>query len=173
MSFVSNGSLNENTTPYIGSSSRSGLRPYVASSSAARSSASGRWRKNSHTGGAPGGSGPSDGMPVEVAAAGHRALAADVERRERVQLPGVRDADDHAELLLDRRIGCGRLHAAEFERRSRVLVEVGKIVEASTVSRGKRERRARAHRSVASGTGAPSSVTSRLATPLYARTRAR
>ena len=29
-------------------------------------------------------------MPVEVAAAGHRALAADVERRERVHLPGIR-----------------------------------------------------------------------------------
>ena len=36
------------------------MRPWAASSSAARSSASGSWRKNSHTAGAPGGSGPND-----------------------------------------------------------------------------------------------------------------
>ena len=59
MSCVSNGSLNEKTTPYIGICSRSGCRPYVASSSAARSSASGNLRNSSHTGCA-GGSGPSD-----------------------------------------------------------------------------------------------------------------
>ena len=41
MSFVSKGSLNENTTPYIGISSSGGLLPYCSSSSAARSSASG------------------------------------------------------------------------------------------------------------------------------------
>src|SRR5437868_12163163 len=70
MSFVSNGSLNENVTPYIGIATRSGSRPYFASSSAARSSASGRWRNISHTGGAPGGSGPIDGwrskLPLQV-----------------------------------------------------------------------------------------------------------
>src|SRR5262245_59156549 len=70
MSLVSNGSLNENTTPYIGIFSRSGSLPYWASSSAARSSASGNRRKYSHTGGAPGGRGPRDGWrsksPLQV-----------------------------------------------------------------------------------------------------------
>src|SRR5947199_267548 len=61
MSFVSNGSLNENTTPYIGIFSRFGSRPYVASSSAARSNASGSRRNISHTGGAPGGIGRAHG----------------------------------------------------------------------------------------------------------------
>ena len=79
MSLVSNGSLNENTTPYIGIFSRSGLRPYCASSSAARSSASGCWRKYSHTGGAPGGSGPSDGCrsksPLQVTERSPRMLS--------------------------------------------------------------------------------------------------
>ena len=64
-------------------------------------------------------------MPVEVAPAGDRTLAADVERGERIHLAGVRHADDHAELLLHGRIGGRRLHAAEFERRPCVLVEIG------------------------------------------------
>ena len=64
-------------------------------------------------------------MPVEIAAAGDRALAANVERRQRIDLAGVRLADGHAELLQDIRIGGGRLHAAEFERRAFVFVEIG------------------------------------------------
>jgi len=60
MSLVSNGSLNAATTQYIGSAVRSGLRPYCASRSAARSSASGCWRNASQTVGASGGSGPVD-----------------------------------------------------------------------------------------------------------------
>jgi hypothetical protein len=59
MSLVSKGSLNEKTTPHIGIASTSGLRPLIASSSAARSIAAGCRRKISQTGGAPGGSGPS------------------------------------------------------------------------------------------------------------------
>src|SRR5204862_6302103 len=62
---------------------------------------------------------------VERALAGHRALAADVERGERVELPGIRLAGDHAVLLLHRGVGGGRLHAAEFERRTLVFVEIG------------------------------------------------
>ena len=61
MSFASYQFLNENTAQYIGSFARSGLRPYCASSSAARSSASGCLRNSSHTAGAPAGSGPADG----------------------------------------------------------------------------------------------------------------
>jgi hypothetical protein len=61
MSLVSNGSLNENGTQYIGSAARSGALPYFASSSAARSSASGITRSVSHAFGEPAGSGPLDG----------------------------------------------------------------------------------------------------------------
>ena len=61
MSLASYQFLSENTAQYSGSFARSGLRPYVASSSAARSSASGCRRNASHSGGAPAGSGPADG----------------------------------------------------------------------------------------------------------------
>ncbi len=64
-------------------------------------------------------------VAVEGAAAGHRALAADVQRGERIQLTALGDAGDHAVLLLHRRVGGGRLHAAEFERRALVFIEVG------------------------------------------------
>ena len=43
----------------------------------------------------------------------------------RVELAGVGDADDHAELLRHLGLGGGRLHAAEFQRRALVLVEIG------------------------------------------------
>src|SRR5665213_3940732 len=46
---------------YIGILPKSGLLPYCASSSAARSSASDCLRNSSHTAGDPGGSGPADG----------------------------------------------------------------------------------------------------------------
>src|SRR5688572_10185134 len=61
MSFVSNESLKENGTQYIGIAARSGVRPYLASSSAARSSASGSVRNSLQAGGAPAGSGPAPG----------------------------------------------------------------------------------------------------------------
>ena len=64
-------------------------------------------------------------MLVELAPAGDRALAADVERADGVELAGVRNADDHAELLRHLRFRGGCLHAAEFERRAFVLVEIG------------------------------------------------
>ena len=117
MSFVSYGSLNENGMQYIGIAARSGLRPYCASSSAARSSASGclpellaglRRTRRQRT---------RRRMPVEVALAGDRSFAADVEHAERAQLLRVRDADRHAELLLHGRVGGGRLHPAELDRR--------------------------------------------------------
>ena len=145
MSLVSNGSLNENTTPYIGIFSRSGLRPNALSSSAARSSASGCWRKNSQTGGAPGGSGPSDGClsnsPQQVTERSPRMLSVPM----RVELAGVRDADDHAELLRHVGLGGGRLHAAEFERRAFVLVEIGQDGRRLHGLRRELQRRAGAH----------------------------
>src|SRR5438552_15124199 len=61
LSFISKGSLNENGMQYIGSFAKSGLRPYCASSSEARSSASGCLRNSSQTGGAPAGSEPLEG----------------------------------------------------------------------------------------------------------------
>jgi hypothetical protein len=64
-------------------------------------------------------------VAIEFTAAGYRALAADVQRRECVHLARVRNADDHAELLLHVGVGGGRLHTAVFERRSVVLVEAG------------------------------------------------
>ena len=84
-------------------------------------------------------------VPVELAAAGHRALAPDVERRERIELPGIGDAGDHPVLLLHRRIGRGRLHAAEFERRPLVLVEIGENRRGLDGLGREAQRRRRAH----------------------------
>ena len=68
-----------NTTQYIGSFARSGFLPYCASSSAARSSASGCLRNSSQTAGEPGGSGPSDGRrsrsPLQVTERSPRILS--------------------------------------------------------------------------------------------------
>src|SRR6187397_975185 len=58
MSLVSNGSLKENGTQYIGSEDRLGLRPNSLSSCRARSIASGIFRNSSHTAGAPDDSAP-------------------------------------------------------------------------------------------------------------------
>src|SRR5215831_5164466 len=63
-------------------------------------------------------------MPVELAPAGHRPLAADVERAERIELIAIGDADDHAELLLSGGIGSCRLHAAKLQRWAFVTVEI-------------------------------------------------
>ena len=68
---------------------------------------------------------PLGGMPVELAATGHRPLAPDVQGRKGIELPGIWDARDQSVLLPHRRIGSGRFHAAEFERRTLVLVEIG------------------------------------------------
>src|ERR1700730_3623795 len=145
MSFVSNGSLNEKTTPYIGIRSRSGSRPYSASSSAARSSASGNWRKCSQIGGAPGWQRSIAGVPVEIAAAGDRPLASDVEGGERIELTGIGLAGDHPVLLLRRWIGRRRLHAAEFERRALILVEIGENRRGLDGLDREAQRRRRAH----------------------------
>ena len=85
-------------------------------------------------------------MTVELAAAGDRPLAADVERGQRVQLPAIGDAGDHAVLLLNRGIGGGRLHAAEFERLAAVLVDVRQDGRGPDGRGREAERRQRAHR---------------------------
>src|SRR5664279_3494220 len=58
MSVVSYTSLNEKATQYIGIALRSGCRPYLASSDAAYSTASGCFRKASHAAGQLAGNGP-------------------------------------------------------------------------------------------------------------------
>ncbi len=68
---------------------------------------------------------PRGWMPVEIAAAGDRPLAADVEGGERVELARIGDAGDHPILLLHRGVGGGGLHAAEFEGRTPIAVELG------------------------------------------------
>jgi hypothetical protein len=65
------------------------------------------------------------GVPVEIAAAGDRPLTSDVERRKGIELSGIGLAGDHPVLLLHRWIGRRRLHAAEFEWRALILVEIG------------------------------------------------
>ena len=84
-------------------------------------------------------------MPVEVAAAGDRALAPDVQGGERVELAGVRLADDHPELLLDFGIGRRRLHAAELEGPPLVPIEIGQHGGSRDGLGGKGERGAGAH----------------------------
>ena len=62
---------------------------------------------------------------IERALARDRSFAADVQRFERVQLPGIRDPDPHAHLGADDRIGDGSVHAAVIKRQALVLIEVG------------------------------------------------
>ncbi len=89
---------------------------------------------------------PFGRLTVKVALAGDRALAADVKGGERVELPCLRLADDHAVLLLDRGVGSGRLHPAEFERRTQVFFEVRKDRRRLDRRGRESERRPGAHR---------------------------
>src|SRR5262249_47979120 len=65
-------------------------------------------------------------MAVELTTARDGTLTPDVERRERIHLAGIRDADDHAVLLLYVRVRSRRLHASVLEWLSRERVEIGK-----------------------------------------------
>ncbi len=56
-------------------------------------------------------------MPIEVTFARDRPLTTQVEHSDCAHLSGVRDADRHTELLLDRWIRRGRLHSSEFDWR--------------------------------------------------------
>ena len=91
-------------------------------------------------GGRAGGKRPRGRVPVEVAPAGDRTLTPDVEGGERIHLPRVRLADDHPELLLHVGIGGRRLHAAVFEGRPLVLVEIGQDGGGLDGFRGKAQR---------------------------------
>jgi hypothetical protein len=84
-------------------------------------------------------------VPVEIAPAGDRTLATDVEGGQGVQLPGVWDAGDHPELLRHGRIGGRRLHAPEFEGRPRVPVKIGQDRGRLDGVRREAQRRLRAH----------------------------
>jgi hypothetical protein len=64
-------------------------------------------------------------MLVELAPAGDRAFASDIQRADPVDLAGVGNANDHAELLLHLGVGGGRFHPAELQRRTFVFVEIG------------------------------------------------
>ena len=86
------------------------------------------------------------GMAVEVALAGDRTLAADVDRRQCIDLACIRDAGDHAVLLRDLRIGSGRLHPSEFDRRPGIAVQIGQPSGGLQRLRRERQRRTPAHR---------------------------
>jgi len=86
-------------------------------------------------------------VTVELASAGHRALASDIECGERVELARVRPARDHPVLLLHRGVRGGRLHAAEFDRRPLVLIEIGQDRRGLDRLSREAQRRRRAHHS--------------------------
>ena len=124
MSLVSNGSLKENTTPYIGIVARSGFRPILGVEFGGAFQRVGLLAEHLAYRRRAGRQRSERRVPIEVAAAGDRPLAPDVECAECVDLPGIGDAGDHAELLVHRRVGRGGLHAAEFQRWAFILVEV-------------------------------------------------
>ena len=136
MSFVSNGSLSAVTTQYIGMAARSGFLPYRASSSAARSSASGCLRNSSQSAGAPAGSGPVDGCasnaPLQVTERSPRMFSVS----SALIWPASGMPTRMPCCCTTVGIGDGGLHAAEVERQSGVLREIGKIVAAATVRVG-------------------------------------
>src|SRR5262245_18610297 len=82
-------------------------------------------------------------MLVELAPTGHRPLAADVDRAERIELVAVGDADDHAELLLSGGLGRRWLHAAELQWWAFVAVEIREDVGGLRGGGGKAQRRSR------------------------------
>ncbi len=88
---------------------------------------------------------PRRWMRIELAFARDRALAADIQGLQRIDLPGVRQADAHAHLRDDARIRDSRLHAAVFERQTLVLIQVRKYRGCLHRLGGKHERLARTH----------------------------
>src|SRR5215831_13417035 len=84
-------------------------------------------------------------MPVELAPAGHRPLAADVERAERIELVAIGDADDQAELLLSSGIGSRWLHASELQWWAFVAVEIRQDVSGLHGGGRKAQRRSGPH----------------------------
>ena len=145
MSFVSKGSLTAVVMQYIGSAARSGLAPYCASSSAARSSASGCRRKASHGGGAPAGSGPVDGCasnaPLHVTDRSPRMLSVS----SAFSCPAFGMPTRMPRWAMTLGIGHGSFHAAVVERQASVLIQVGKDRGRLDGSRGEHQRRAGSH----------------------------
>ena len=90
-------------------------------------------------------------MRVAAAPAGHRALAAQVERAEGVDLTGIRDAGHHAELRLHGRVGAGGLHPPQVQGNAGVAVDVRQHAGDRHGGRGKADRRAGAHRPAGRG----------------------
>ena len=91
---------------------------------------------------------PERGMQIIIAAAGHRSFAADIEGGQRIDLPGLRHADDHAILLHDRGVGGGRLHPAEFDGRALIEIVIGQHIAHRHGLRRKSQRRTGAHRAL-------------------------
>jgi len=85
-------------------------------------------------------------VAVEIAAAGDRTLAPDVQGGERVELSGIALARDHPVLLLHSSVRRGGVHPAEFERRPFVFAEIGKDRGGLDGLGGKAQRRRRPHR---------------------------
>src|SRR6516225_8684218 len=65
-------------------------------------------------------------MSVELAFAGDRAFASDVESCERIDLASVGDADDHAKLLMHVRVRSRHFHAPVLEWRPGISFQIGK-----------------------------------------------
>ena len=166
MSLTSNESLNEKTTPYIGMAVRSGSRPKRSSSSAARSSASGSRRNTSQTGGASGGSGPSDGCrsksPRHVTDRSPRMFSvASAFSCPAFAMPAI--MPNCCCTVGSDAVASMRPYSSGGPRYSSTS---GSTVDALIVSRGKRSAAPARTAPAAAATGAPSSVTSTLATPL-------
>ena len=124
MSFASYQFLTEKVTQYMGSSrGRDCCRTRRRAPRRARErpASVGRLRIPA---GAPAGSGPAAGALSYSPRQPDRTLAADVQGFERVDLPRVRNACDDAHLLHGAGVRDGRLHPADIDRRSYVLVEV-------------------------------------------------
>ncbi len=171
MSIVSKGSLNENGMQYMGSAARSGARPYCVSSSAARSRASGCLRNSSQTGGDPAGNGPEDGCrsrsPLHV-----------TDRSPlRLIVPSALIWPEFGVPTVMPYCCCtsGSDEVASMRPNSidgpAYCSKSGSSVEAATVSVGNLRGAPARTVPVGAGIGAPSRVTSRSLTPLYAFAR--
>ena len=167
MSFVSKGSLNGRDDAVHRQRGRSGLRPYFASSSAARSSASGCWRNFSHAAGAPAGSGPVDGCasnsPLQVTERSPRMFSVS----SALTCPASGMPTRMPICCHHARVGDRLLHAPVFERQALVSVEIREDRRGLHGLRGEHQRLAGAHIALNGLLDvAPSAVTSAVQTPL-------
>ena len=161
MSIVSNGSLNENGMQYMGDFARSGRAPNCASSSAARSRASGCLRNSSQTAGAPAGKGAhrfESRSPLHVTDRSPRRFSVP----SALICPEFGVPNGHSVLLLHVGVGRSRFHSSELNRRSGVLDRNPVAASRPRPSQwGSDSGGSRTAVPRASGIGAPSRVTSR------------